>query len=118
MGDRRNVVVRFSDENSVALYTHWTGSALPNILAEALKRGISRWTDAEYLTRIIFCEMVQGNVRGDTGYGIAPFKTGTSDYCEATPGYDLLVDPEKQTVSTDKGTLSFSKYVTGYKKIT
>lgn len=101
MGDRRNVVVRHSDQHSVALYTHWSGSELPGVLAAALDRGRGRWGDPIYLTRIIFSEMIQGEVMSETGYGIEPFATGSDWYCEASPGYDLTVDYQNQTVSGD-----------------
>ena len=59
MGDRGNIIVK--DGNSeVYLYTHWTGSDLPDVLRSALKRGKSRWNDGPYLARIIFCEIVKG----------------------------------------------------------
>ena len=111
MGDRRNVVVVFDDENSVALYSHWGGSDLPETLASALSRGTGRWTDPTYLTRIIFSEMIEGDVKGETGYGIEPIRTGSSHYCEASPGYDLLVDAREGTVEVDGKTFTFDAFV-------
>lgn len=103
MGDRRNIIVEFDEKHSVALYSHWDGSTMREVLARALSRGRSRWTDDAYLARIIFCEMVAGEEMGETGYGIEPFTTGTTSYCEASPGYDLIVRPREQTVQGDDG---------------
>ena len=56
--------------NRVYLYTHWSGSELIDTLKAALKRGKNRWNDSEYLARIIFSEMVKGDLMAETGYGI------------------------------------------------
>lgn len=99
MGDRRNVVVEFENDLSVVFYTHWSGSDLPETLANALKRGTSRWSDPSYLARIIFSEMVKDSILDPTGYGIEPIVSGSDEYTEADPGYDLVVDLKDQTVS-------------------
>ncbi len=70
MGDRRNVYVAENDEHGVYLYTHWDGWQLPHIVAQALDRGRDRWDDAQYLARIIFCQMLDGDTDSSTGYGI------------------------------------------------
>lgn len=99
MGDRRNVVVEFENDLSVVFYTHWDGTELPETLANALKRGTSRWSDPSYLARIIFSEMVKDSVLETTGFGIEPIVSGTTEYTEAIPGYDLVVNLKEQTVS-------------------
>jgi len=71
MGDRGNIVVDDGQNKPVFLYTHWTGTELPQILQRALKRGRGRWGDTAYLTRIIFSEMIQNEVLEETGYGIS-----------------------------------------------
>jgi hypothetical protein len=55
----------------VYLYTHWTGDSLPTTVAAALRRGKGRWSDNTYLTRIVFSEMIKGDILGETGFGIA-----------------------------------------------
>jgi hypothetical protein len=71
MGDRANIIVKDGSKNPIFLYTHWAGSELPATLQEGLKRGRPRWDDDSYLTRILFCEMIQDDVLGETGYGIS-----------------------------------------------
>lgn len=91
MGDRANVVVPnpYKEGEAVYLYSHWGGSELPDVLASALERGVGRWNDAPYLTRIIFNEMTKGNEMAETGFGIS------TSLCDN--GYPLLV------VDTAKG---------------
>jgi hypothetical protein len=91
MGDRANI--RFYDgESSFYFYTHWEGSRLPKTLQDALKRSVDRWDDPPYLARIIFSEMIKGNVEYTTGYGI-------STYIVDGGSRVLIVDAEKKMVS-------------------
>lgn len=104
MGDRANIVVTDAN-NHIVLYTHWAGTELPNILKSALKRGESRWGDLPYLTRIIFCEMIKGDVMDTTGYGISQ---------EIGDGDDriLTVNVDKQTVNDYNGNVfTFEEYI-------
>lgn len=103
MGNRANVYVQDGDDNGVYLYTHWGGSELPEVLRDALRRGRDRWDDAQYLARIIFCEMVQDNVMDLAGYGI------TSRVWDGDGGI-IEVDPEEQVVAFKGKTISFLEY--------
>ena|SRR3990167_9978785 len=69
MGDRGNIIVS-DGASTVYLYSHWTGSELPEILQRSLAKNW-RWRDGSYLARIIFCEMVKGNELTETGFGIS-----------------------------------------------
>lgn len=64
----------FCDKGNVIpiwFYAHWGDQELAVVLQSALKRGQGRWSDCSYLNRIIFSEMIQGNVLGDAGFGIS-----------------------------------------------
>lgn len=66
MGDRGQVFVK---DVGVYLYTHWGATGLVEVVREAIARRL-RWDDPEYLARIVFCEMVAGHERDETGFGI------------------------------------------------
>ena len=74
MGDRGNIEIRQPREGNIPifLYTHWRGSYINEILADALVKGKEggRLSDYTYLTRIIFQEMIAGD-DGTTGFGIS-----------------------------------------------
>jgi len=97
MGDRAQVhiVAHKGKEynHDVWLYTHWGGVSLPDVVAHAISRG-ERWTDAEYLTRIIFSEMIIDDIRGETGYGIGNHQHG--DVYRV-----ITVDVDEQTITVD-----------------
>lgn len=98
MGDRGNIIVK-SDNSKVYLYTHWTGSDLPDVIKSGLKRGTDRWDDGQYLARILFCEMIGNDTKGTSGFGIS------SEIGDG--GTDILVDVDKQTVDG----VSFKEFV-------
>ena len=68
MGDRAQIAVK-QGEGRIYLYSHWDGAGVYKKLADALVFGKSRWSDEEYLTRIIFQKMT-GDNKDTTGYGI------------------------------------------------
>jgi hypothetical protein len=91
MGDRPNICLQYEDGKRIFLYSHWGGSEMPATLQDGLRRGQPRWTDESYLARILFCEMIRGDVLGETGYGIGSYPPDNE--------YPLLlVDPAKKEV--------------------
>lgn len=94
MGDRGNIRIAYHDGNSVNFYGHWSGSEMFDVLKSALNRGRSRWDDEQYLSRIIFCELVKDDVMGLTGFGISPY-IGDNEYNV------FVVRPESNTVCVE-----------------
>ena len=92
MGDRANIIIKCQDNAPIYFYTHWRGRDLPEILQAGLKRGRERWDDRQYLPRILFCKMVQGDEGGNTGFGISTF-LGDNEHDF------LVVDVVENTVS-------------------
>ena len=92
MGDRGNIIVKDGD-STVYLYTHWTGSDLPETLKGSLKRTKNggRLNDGSYLARIIFWDMIKDQHPEETsGFGISSTR--------GDGGTDITVDCDKQTV--------------------
>lgn len=112
MGDRGHVHVEPGDgQGGVFFYAHWRGTELPEIVASALDRGRGRWNDPSYLARIIFSEMIVGDVLGETGYGISSQPTDTGDgfrvvHVNVRSGFVSLEQAGKETRA-----FSFDKFV-------
>lgn len=110
MGDRGNIVMRFHEESGnndtkttdIYFYTHWRGSSLLKIVQSALRRGW-RWDDDAYLARIIFNDL-QGDDRGETGFGIAPFECDNEHPL-------VVVDTFKKRVERDGESWPFEVFV-------
>jgi len=68
MGDRGNIVIEHRGER-IYLYTHWGGSEIVQVAQTALAKKW-RWTDPEYLARIVFDVLTEGQHGEETGFGI------------------------------------------------
>lgn len=98
MGDRGNIaIITERNEHSieqVCFYGHWAGHDMPMRLKDGLEAGRSRWNDAPYLARIIFCHLVpQSQWQETTSYGIST-SIGDNEYLI------LVVDVPRQEVYT------------------
>jgi len=67
MGARTQVYIK---DTKVYLYSHWGSQTIREAVAKALSKKW-RWTDPEYLARIIFDEMTKGQHNTETGFGIS-----------------------------------------------
>jgi hypothetical protein len=95
MGDR--MVVGFqakSAEPTIYLYAQWGGEAQKEILVNALQKSESRWTDADYATRICISQIVGDSWKDTLGFGIS-----VNNFC--SPDYDTI-----QVVEWHKGKVS------------
>lgn len=105
MGDRGQVLI---EDTGIYLYTHWGATGLPEVVRQAIAR-YQRWSDVEYLTRIIFSEMIQDDVLGETGYGIGNEQHG--DVWRL-----ISINVKKQTVTIKDGNIlglscSFKEFI-------
>ena len=93
MGTRAQCFIK---DTGVYLYQHWDGDNLMNKVVAAVNSpvGKNRQDDPDYLTRIVFCEMVKGDEAGETGYGIGTEKHDDIQYL-------VTVDCEKRTITEE-----------------
>lgn len=91
MGARTNIEIKFSDKDSIFIYSHWGGGgSLRQKLHKAIKRK-QRWDDDSYLMAIILREVLRDNLDQETGIGVAPW-SGEEEYTTT------VVDIPKQTI--------------------
>jgi hypothetical protein len=91
MGARTNIEIKFANEPSIYIYSHWGGEGG---LRQDLRRAISRrqrWNDEQYLTAIILREVLRDNLDKETSVGVAPYP-GEEEYTTT------VVDIPSQTV--------------------
>lgn len=99
MGEREQIKV-----GNIYLYTHWEGYKLKNILKEALQKRW-RWTDEEYLLRIIFEVMIQKEQGTETGYGISNIE-------HTDLNYPLLeIDVDNQIIKEESNKWTFEDFI-------
>ena len=103
MGDRGNIIVK-DGSGTIHLYTHWTGSDLPESIRKSLARAKDRWDDPPYLTRVLFQDMI-GKDTGTSGFGIS---TEMGD-----GGTDIIVNCDDAVVTWHGQSISFAAYADG-----
>lgn len=74
MGDRSNIAIQYNSGETIYLYGHWLGDENITIVAQAIGEGY-RNSDESYFARIVFSKMVAQDIWGDSGFGIAPYRT-------------------------------------------
>ena len=105
MGDRGNIVIEADGQtfpHEVYLYTHWDGSNVKKTLKKALVKGRDRWDDPQYLARVIFQTLIDGD-QNVTGYGLST-KMGDG-------GTEIYVNLEQQKVKFKQKEWSFENFV-------
>ena len=110
MGDRGNICVKNteSNEKEIWFYSHWYGSEMKRIVADALNRGKNRWGDEPYLNRIIFSELIQHHVLDETGFGIY------TEECD--PNHPAIyVHHNEREVLVNEKTWSFDEFIDKFK---
>lgn len=115
MGDRSQVVVKHkTGEAPIFIYHHWLGPALASKTQRALRFKV-RWTDASYLTRIIFNECQntvdtpEGKTKEDIGY--EPYQgvrdnSKYSQYPQTRPYDHEIINPETGQAKNESAFLS------------
>lgn len=82
MGSRGNVYITDSategynaphfegGKRGIYLYSHWDGHELPTLVQDALRHGRDRWSDDQYLARILVDRITAPSHGENTGYGL------------------------------------------------
>jgi hypothetical protein len=86
MGDRANIGIRTSNNNTIFLYLHWGGGDRHEILAKAISHAMVRDGDESYFTRILVSRIVDTDWDKETGVGMAINELPTMG-----DGYDIPV---------------------------
>ncbi len=81
MGDRAVVGFKAKESSPVIyLYSHWAGSEMDALLANAIEKAESRWSDSDYATRIVISQLIADDWKSTTGWGISVDTFAYPDY--------------------------------------
>jgi len=95
MGDRANVGIRTSNNNTIFLYLHWGGMDRHEIVAKAISEAMLRENDESYFTRIFVSRVIDTDWDKETGVGMA-----INELPSSGDGYDVPVyDYTNKTIS-------------------
>ena len=102
MGARTNAQLKYSDGNSIYIYSHWGGGENGS-LRQDIRRAIARrerWEDEMYMAAIILREVFRDNLNDSTGHGVQPYP-GEESY------KTTVIDLDKRTIDD----IPFSEYL-------
>jgi hypothetical protein len=81
MGDRMVIGFQAKPADSIIyLYSHWGGEAQKEILAHALQKAESRWSNSDYATRICISQIIGDSWNDTLGFGISVNYFSSPDY--------------------------------------
>jgi hypothetical protein len=86
MGDRANVGIKTSNNNTIFLYLHWGGMDRHEVLAKAISHAMVRDGDESYFTRILVSRIIDTDWDKETGIGMAINELPTMG-----DGYDIPI---------------------------
>jgi hypothetical protein len=90
MGDRANVGIKTSNNNTIFIYLHWGGMDRHEILAKAISHAMVRDGDESYFTRILTSRIVDTDWDKSTGVGMAINELPSSGDGYDVPVYDYV----------------------------
>ena len=110
MGARCNFVFKQSEDQAVALYSHWGEDSMYQDLAGALQHASPRIQlgDPSYATRMAISYLLQGSLLDETGYGIYAVNPNDLGFMD----HPVIIDLISKTVEDDTGTHSIDEFVT------
>jgi len=88
MGDRANVGIRTSNNNTIFLYLHWGGMDRHEILAKAISHAMVRDGDESYFTRILISRVIDTDWDKELGVGMAINELPTMGDWQDVPVYN------------------------------
>ena len=107
MGARCTFIFKQSEDQAVALYSHWGEDSMHLDLARALAHAAVRKGDTEYYTRMAVSYLLKDSILDETGFGLYacnPNDLGWADH-------PILIDLTNNTISDETGTHSIDDFV-------
>ena len=109
MGARCTFVFKQSEDQAVALYSHWGEYDMYKDLAAALQHAQPRleMSDAPYATRMAISYLIKDSIMDETGFGIYVCDPNNLGFMDRP----VLIDLINKTVEDDTGTHSIQDFI-------
>ena len=109
MGARCTFVFKQSEEQAVALYSHWGEDSMYQDLAGALRHAKSRidMPDVSYATRMAISYLLQDDILSETGYGIYAVNPNDLGFMD----HPVIIDLVNRNVEDDTGIHSIDDFI-------
>lgn len=109
MGARCTFVFKQSEDQAVALYSHWGEDSMYTDLAGALQHAKPRidMPDYAYGTRMAISYLLQHEILSETGYGIYAVNPNDLGFMD----HPVIINLVDKTVEDDTGTHSIDEFI-------
>jgi hypothetical protein len=104
MGARTQILI---EDTGVYLYSHWGANTIIEDMKKILStdKAQSRINDPEYLSRIIFSELIKDDIDGECNFGISTEEHGDTEILfivNCDKNYITVLDEYKNTIIINK----------------
>lgn len=108
MGARCTFVFKQSEDQAVALYSHWGEDSMYEDLAAALQHAKPRLGDESYYIRNAISYLIKDSILDETGFGIYACNPNDLGFMD----HPIIIDLINRTVNDDTGTHSIDDFIT------
>ena len=109
MGARCNFIFKQSEDQAVALYSHWDEDHMYELLAAALQHAQPRiqMGDIPYATRMAISYIIKDSILEETGYGITAMDPSDQGFLD----HPITIDFVDGTVGSGEDWHSIQDYI-------
>lgn len=107
MGARCTFVFKQSEDQAVALYSHWGEDSMVKDLAQALQHAAPRKGDSSYYVRMAISYLLQDSLLEETGYGIYSCNPNDLGFMD----HPILIDLINNVIHDDTGIHEIDKFI-------
>jgi hypothetical protein len=107
MGARCTFVFKQSEDQALALYSHWGEDSMNVDLAQALQHASARKGDTSYYVRMAVSYLLQDSIMSETGFGLYacnPKDLGFMDH-------PIIIDLVKNNIEDDTGIHEIENFI-------
>jgi hypothetical protein len=114
MGARCTFVFKQSEDQAVALYSHWGEYSMYQDLAAALQHAAPRMGDDSYYVRMAVSYLIKDNILDETGYGIYACNPNDLGFMD----HPVVIDLVNRTVMDDTGIHPINDFISYHGLVT
>jgi hypothetical protein len=107
MGARCTFVFKQSEEQAVALYSHWGEDSMYQDLAAALQHAARRKGDTSYYTRMVVSYLLQHDILEETGFGLYACNPNDLGFMD----HPVVIDLTNNTINDDTGMHTIDEFI-------
>jgi hypothetical protein len=107
MGARCTFVFKQSEEQAVALYSHWGEDSMYEDLAAALRHAAPRVGDQSYYVRMAVSYLLQHSILDETGYGLYACNPNDLGFMD----HPIVINLLDNTIQDDTGIHTIDEFV-------